>query len=275
MNIIQMRERIMFHIDHVKSPRFDKTQYNNALNSAIVDFIEETYGGLNTSRRYSFQSAQKVRDKLNTLVYKTAPLTVGAGITAGKIITSVAPFPITTYRYSLMLECYFNGSTKPYYAKPISYDEYKEYKENKFLTPSLVEPYRVYWIEDYDGWIVDGGTGNVLTSAVLTYLKNPAVVDIGFLIQPGALTNAVPYIVSEESVTAVGGVSTSRLIGSEVTFTAGANTLTSGELAYGFTNCDLPTQAHDEICKRAAAILTGVVQDYNKTNMLNIESNKN
>ena len=94
MNAVQLRERIDELIDRTKSARFTDKQYYNAINGAITKIVKDRIAPIRVPRKYSVQSAQRVRDELYTLI--PAPLTGSIADVAIVSSTNATPIVINT-----------------------------------------------------------------------------------------------------------------------------------------------------------------------------------
>lgn len=263
MNAIQLRERVDELIDRTRTARHRDRAYYNAINQAIWLIVKDRVESIRAQqKRYSVQSAQRIRDELYTL-YKTA--TISPTGTDKDIL--VAP---ADYFYYLLL--YLTVSGKKLWCIPTSYGEIGPLKDNPFMKPTNKKP---YFNEISTGFRFHIKTIASASSSELWYIKNPAQVSIGEerdkLTTGATLTNALLYYVYEQSVFA--GVT--YYAGEIITGTGAA--LTSGTVIIStkIVNCDLPLNMHDEICMKAAAILSGQVENFPKKNDLNAEIERN
>ena len=254
-----MMERTDVFMDRYKSARFADSNYMDAFNSAILALFKDKTDNKKQFRKYSFQSNEQVRRELYTLI-KTATI-----VPTGDVVVYPADF-----EYFGDLFTTVSGNTT--YCRPANLNEIGPLLEHPLRKPS---PSKTYYIENSTGLKIYYGTGT-FTSSALTYLKTPDTVSIGTesdKINPGAsvLTNGQDYIVY--SPTAVqNGVT--YYVGD--TFTASGTSLTSGIviLESNIVNCDLPENVHDEVCKAAAQLLQGTIEDYNKAAFLQKEIEK-
>lgn len=274
MNIIEMRERIMFLIDHVQSPRFPDTSYINALNIAINDFVSDRYDNIKRVKGYSFEAVQRVRDELYTLVNESTWIAV----TANLLPYTNSNF--TTYRHMLLMKVKLNSATKEYVSIPTTYDEYKtEISRDPYSVPSNEDLYNQYYIERNINIQFYPGDNNSVTSAQMTYLANPLAVSFGTYVTTGNFTPTASQIncicAEDYTVVTLAGVPITGSpfrIGQAVTLTVALHVVT-GTLIHSYTNCNLPVQAHEEICKMASSTLSGVVENYNKSQYIEQKAN--
>lgn len=263
MNAIQILERVYLYMDTTRNARFNFTDYSKAVNDAIEKFVIDQFGNEANQGAYSFQSNQQIRDNLFTLI-KTATPTITTGTTITTDYGASTPNHInnpTDYFCLIAIQTLIGGITT--YARPTTYNELLPLIEDSFKQPTNSRP---YYIEDATGYNIYRGTTGTLTTATLTYIKEPATYSCGTegqLIDDGVgvLTIGLDYIATQTSVNA----GTTYNPGDQ--FTAAGTTLTSGQviLASNTTTCDLPEKTHEDIAKMAAAILSGTVSDFNRS----------
>lgn len=257
-NAIQMREAVDKLIDRVKSPRFNDANYYTAINRAIDFIVKDRVENIKKKKNYSFQSSQRLRDELYTLVMPTfSPIPTGNTIA----------FP-ADYKYLLAMGISVDNIET--ICRPITLNEKALMKRNPFKRPTTN---KTYYTEDSSGWQIFIPSGGTITSIDLDYLKLPNVVTIGqendkIASGVGVLTNATDYIVYEEAVHA--GVTYYE---GEV-FTSSNTNLTSGIVILRATviDSDMPESLHEEIITGAAAIMNGTVEDWQKQQSLKIDN---
>lgn len=259
MNAIQMMEQIDLYNDRYKSARFADSNYMDAINASINSVFKDRTDNKKIFRRYSFQSSELTRRELYTLIKTATVVPTGDNIV----------YPADFY-YLGDLNVTINGTQT--YARPTNFNELGPLQENPFRKPSPSKP---YFIENATGLKVYYGSGTFSTSSI-TYLKTPNTVSIGTegqKINPGASVLSIGQVYMVYSPTAVHN-GTTYYVGQ--TFTAVSAILTSGIviLNSNVTNCDLPTNMHDEICKMAAELMQGTIEDYNKSAFLQKEIEK-
>lgn len=248
MNAIQCDNLIDTYLDVTRNARFQRQEKDNAVRNAIKNYIDKILDGKDKNRPVGYQSEQTIADDLYTL-----QKTQSAAPTA-----DVALYP-TDYYFLTSMFATISGTKQ--YCRPTNENELGPLLDNSFLKPSDVKP---YYLQTSTGFKIYHGTAAV-TNVELNYLKAPALFTIGtdsqLIITGGALVNGSSYIAVDISVES--GVT--YQIGTQ--FTAGSVTLTSGTviLASNTTTIELPTKTHEEICKIAAEILSGVTQDYNRS----------
>ena len=239
--------------DRQRSARFTDSQYMKAINSAISLILEDRLFNIKTQKSYSFESVQRVRDELYTLI----PPTV-VSVPVNNIVATPAD-----YNYYLRLVCTIDGVDQ--IARATSYNEYPLLNINPFEKPKTTRP---YYDQNSLGFnVVFGDTGS-FTKAALDYVKNPAIVSIGKetdKIGSGVtLTIGVSYIVYEEAIS--DGVT---YVEGDI-FTATSATLDSGIVIATavIVNCDFPVKLHEEVARTASQIMSGSISDYEKKQSL-------
>jgi len=258
MNAIELKNRVDFYLDMTRAARFTFAEYNIAVNDTIEKFVSETIGDPDHRRPESFQWVQQLRDDLYTLI-KTASVTISTAtsITTPYYTTGVSSFPFPTdyYAYVLLTAVI---SAKTLHAHPTNNNEAGPLLEDSFKHPSDV---KIYFNENSTGMTIYRGA-TTITSGQLTYIKTPATYSCGAETQlinaGGTLTNAVSYYATQVSVYA----GTTYQIGATITGTGAA--LTSGQTiaVANTTTCDLPSRVHEEIAKRAAAVMLLTTANY-------------
>ena len=263
MNIIQIHEKVRFFIDHVNSPRYSLSHYDQAIRTAINDILEDRYDNIkNAKKEYWFQAVQRIRDELYTLV------NVSGDIAASGAYLPIASYP-SGYRY--LLNSYATISSTEYTTTPLSYDEEGVIDRNPYKRPQLTYPIRVYHIESALGLKIVWGSSVTLQTVKISYIKDPAEVSSGTEYRyddgvfPGSYT-----VIAVETTKVTGG---SIYQPGESFAMTGASTLDYGSVVYNYTNTDLPSKLHEEIAKRASSILPKIVENYNKGMMMDKEVN--
>ena len=261
MNIIEMVERIKSYADIVGSPRHDWVSYEQNIYTAINQIVNDRFDAVKKDRRekkYAFQSVQRLRDELYTLVVNDQSVTP-----TGALIP-VANLP-ANFRFMLNVKPTISGTQ--YIADPLSYNEVREVSRDPYKRPQLTEPYRVYYIESSTGISVSYS----MTSCKIDYIKNPVQISVG-----NRYTSSQVFAIGNVLIATEPTVYNSVAYdpGEIITIVAGFLSITSGEVAFGYTNCDLPVPLHEEVCKVAAGLFEKTVEDYNKGIILEKESDK-
>tara|TARA_R110002012_G_C11629287_1_gene609659 strand:- start:555 stop:1199 length:645 start_codon:yes stop_codon:yes gene_type:complete len=166
--VAQMHQDINFLIDKVKTPRFESFEIDRALNMAQDRIIQDRYDNIKRDTGYSFQSLQRVRDELRTLITELPYIAVVANI--GGYYTFNLP---SDYRHEILLQGNINAVTTT--SIPIDYDTFGVAEEDPFGN----------FTEEYPRHIETGAkevrvyTGNgTLFFMALSYIKNPAAIDL-------------------------------------------------------------------------------------------------
>jgi hypothetical protein len=247
-NAIQTQSEIDLYIDRARNQRYPRLSYDIAVNNAVRLFIEERAGDKkNPNGLLSYKSEQQVSDELYTL-----QSTLVAAPTA-----DVAAYPSDYY---FLISIYINVGGKRVRVLPTNENRIGPQQRSNFFNYTDDFP---YFIQVSGGFQILHGTGTISTVEI-NYLCQASYFTIGNegqLINPGAtLTVGSTYIATQQSV--VLGVSYN--VGD--VFTSGTTTLTSGQciLQSQTTPLNLPVKTQNEIAKRAAEILTGVSQEYNR-----------
>jgi hypothetical protein len=271
MNAIKLKELVDLYLDVTRNARYPFADYNRAVPEATEKFLDDMFGDLNLKKVYGFQRFQQLRDNLYTLIKVSNPtITVESTVTnryGESFIINHINFP-ADYRELGCIQTLLGGFTD--YAKPTDYNSIGPLLNDSFAKPSNTQ---MYYNDDATGYKIYRGSTGTLTQITLTYIKEPNEFSIGnesLLISAGAgvLTNATSYIAVETSVH--NGIT--YLPGTQ--FTTANTNLTSGQviLSANTVPCELPEKAQNDIAKIAAAILSGVVSDYNRSAFVDKEA---
>lgn len=266
MNIVELHLKANFFMDSEKSPRFKKLQVDKAINSAISDIVLDRYDNIRKDKKeYNFQSSQRLRDELYTIVKRDNTVSISDDFV--KVLT------VTDYWLLLSLKASISGSWID--ATPITYDERNIIEQDPFTRPSLTYPERIYRIESSEGVeIVYGDTG-VLIAADMYYIQKPVKVNIGTEVSmPGTAiaggTSVISYIDGTVLTQDGSGDTVTLNEGEKITLKPANDwTLTSGIVFKDFVETDIPEMLHEEIARKAASILSGNVENYNRWKTLN------
>lgn len=273
MNIVALHKKTAFFLDSEKSPRFSRKVEDKALNSAINDIVLDRYDNMRKSQKqYAFQTSQRLRDELYTIVQEKTGLTPTDNVLS---VTSM-----TDYWLLLALEVSISGTTIN--TIPLTYDERNVIENDPFTRPSIVYPERVYRIESSAGIEIIFGDTGTLVSGHSWYLKKPVKVLIGTevsngvtQIQPG--TSILAWSDSVLTVYIGGIVAYTVNLAEEEEYANPAGTsvdyikVTSGICYINYTDTDMPEMLHEEISRKAAAILSGNVENYNRERSLEVD----
>lgn len=168
MDISSMHTRVLQWLDTVGFGRFDPEDIDAALNTAIGNTVDDLFSPLDPKQlENSFQTRQRIKDSLYTLIKKSPAITVVSGIIP---ITS-----ITDYRYCIDLFVTISGVE--YISSPLAYNEYETVLLlDPFSKPTLQYPSLVYRLDVANGFEIKFGNIGTLQSGRFLYLKNPATV---------------------------------------------------------------------------------------------------
>lgn len=256
MNAIQLDLRVNELIDRTRTARHSIPARMNAINGAIMMLLKDRIEAIRVPRRYSVQSSERLRSELYPLVIMEDEN--GTPIVGADLI----PYPTAdNYLYYLLLFVTINGVED--YSKPTSFDTVGPLLDNPFTKPTTVKS---YFNEQSNGLKLYFGSTGTFSAYKLWYLKNPNIVSIGNEVnqvaQGDPIVNGDTYYVYEEAVYD----SITYYEGATFVGNITAPTLTSGLVipASVVVNTELPINLHEEICVKAAAILSGTVEDYNK-----------
>lgn len=262
MNAIQMRVNIDGIIDRVKSARFPDDRYYQAINQAIQIIVDDISESIKVPRKYSFQSSQRLRDRLYTLI--ATPTVIGM-----PSATNTIPMPNDYYYLTLLqatVKDNFTGETITNNVKAITYGEQGAMDRNPFKKPKI---YKTYFNERDGDWQLFAPANSTILSYSLDYLRRPVLVSIGN--ESDKIQTAGTLVVGQQYYCYDDSVENSISYNEGDLFTAGTVTLTSGTVIpfAKVINCDLPIEIHDEINRAAAAIMEDSLENYLKEASLN------
>ena len=164
--VTQMHEDLDLLIDKVQTPRFTSPEKDRVLNYAQDRIIQDRYDNIRRDTGYSFQSLQRVRDEMRTLVTEVPYTPV---INQGNYYTFTLP---SDYRHEILLQLNLNAQTVT--SIPIDYDTFGVAEEDPFNVMTAEYPRH---IESGSNQVrVYAGTGT-LAYVVISYLKNPLPID--------------------------------------------------------------------------------------------------
>lgn len=274
MNIVQLHQKSKFYLDSVRSPRFPYQTVDKAINTAINTIVNDRYDSIRRAEKEgSFQVSQRLRDEIYTLVY---PGTLSP-------IAGTKRFDIkAVYKdYWLLASMKVTISGKVINTIPLTYDEMNVIENNPFSRPSIDYPERVYRIEAYDGVTIEHGLLGSLTSGSIYFIKEPVAVELGTVQSTGIFehgTAIICYMDGQIDYKDINGATTESLYLKEgdelIIYTPGGySEIVSGIFVKDYTNCDLPSMLHEDICKEAAKVLSGTVENYDRVKDLNQQQN--
>lgn len=257
MNAVELFDRLDFYVDRVKSVRYDDTDRATATNIAIAKIVDDRYDNFKKKRSYSFQSIQAIRDELYTIV-KTTP--------AIAPVNNIFSYP-ADYRHEVAFNIIIDGNEVASHSS--SYEEQGELKDYSFANPDKNEPVHN---EDENGINIYFNGGGTISTAKLSYIRNPAIVLVSDTIisqGPAVLTIGQTYYVVTAPMV---HNSVTYIVGQ--TFVAVNTAFTGAGTVELIVNCDLPTNMHDEVASTAAQILLGIATNYNGKQNMKDESDR-
>lgn len=258
-NVVQMHEEIKKKQDFVNNPRFGSRAYDDAINEAVEQMVNDRYDNFKRRKSYSVESVQRVKDELYTIILDAVTLSK---------VGDVAAFPVD-YKHTLLMTADVNSVTQV--VVPVPFDELRHRMDNTFTAPDAENP---IFTQASNGFTLYHGS-NTLGDVKLTYMKHPATVSRGLpdelLTSADALTGAASYIAVEDDT-----VQNSVTYYTGEVFTAVGTVLTSGSvvLRSDTTDCDLPGTAHKEVIDLAAAIMEGWVDEFQSKQSLEFDATK-
>ena len=167
--VAQMHDDLDLLTDKVESPRFTSPEKDRVLNMAQDRIIQDRYDNIKRDTGYSFQSLQRIRDEMRTLIKELPYISVGVAIGGGYYTFSLP----SDYRNEILLQA--NIDAKTVTSIPIDYDTFGVAEEDPFGN----------FTADYPRHVESGatevkvytGTGTLFFVS-LSYLKTPAAIDI-------------------------------------------------------------------------------------------------
>lgn len=254
MNLTQMHDRVDFWADTAKSPRYTKSQKDNAINIGIDSFVKDRYDNIKVSERqpYSFEIVERVREELYTITEIDYP---------SIIVNGFIPTP-PEFMYHVVTFVEIGG--KRVLSIPKAYVE-NDLSENSFSAPSLQQPIHR---RTATGFKFDVGLGSV-SKAYTSYIKIPVQVQWN----ENSITAGTNTLVPGNTYYVASGIA----IEGSLPHVAGTVFIAQGTGFVGtgvvnlIVNTNLPIHTHEEICKIAASVLTGTFEDYNKSQKVDME----
>lgn len=227
-----------------------------ALNTAVEDVMNDRIDSIKRKRSYNFESVTRVKNELSNIVKVKVACTVSGN-------TVVRP---ADWKYTLGLEVVING--KKVEVDSMDMNEMVTHGRNSLMRGSQKRP--KYTESDVIEVYFGGGT-NTMTEAYLTYISIPTQISSGI-----ALDNTAVLLIGQQYMVLSGSVThDSNTYNSDDSFTATTNTFTgSGTIAL-LSNTNINSQLHNDICRRAAVILSGNVNNQDKVLGKTIESEQN
>lgn len=164
----QMHAEFKREIDEFATGRIEDSELDGFLNDAVEDFVDSRYHAIKQQFPYSFESNRRITNDLRTLVeWELAPGTKGMAYSDPNLTLP------TDFRYDLRLKITVNGTSVE--ALPVDIDWLGANEDNPHVSPSAT---RVKYAMNDNGILIRTG-GVVASSPILTYLKNPAIIQLG------------------------------------------------------------------------------------------------
>lgn len=268
MNIIQLHQRVKFWLDHKFSPRFRLSDYDDAINVAILDIVKDRIGNVKQlGKPYSIQSSQVLREELYTLIKMSPNL-----YTPTQIASSVGYLENYPPDHYLLLNLFATINGKEYVCYPTNNNEYDQLIKDPFKRARLSYPDKVYNIESSDGQKIIWGESAILNEIKMQYLSKPVEVSSGVEIKSGAVIPIGTQLISTSDKTV--HLNVTYPTGVAFTVQSSASSLTSGSAVYNYVNQNTAIMLEEEIAKASAAILNKITEDYNKGKMTDYEQAK-
>lgn len=267
MNAIETYNLVQFYIDRSRGARYYFSEINSAVNDAIKNTIDDITDTSNLNQLSGIDRLQVFRDELYTLIKTESSVPTVIGFYNSDVLINHINYPLD-YRTFVSMSCTIDGSTS--YVRDLTYNSKGPVLEDSFLKPTNS---KVKFLEDATGFKLYRGTTGTISNASLDYIKQPVAFNMGSepqLINPG-LAVLIPgdsYVAVEDSV--VG----STFYPSGAMFTNPSADLVSGQVipSISLVSIELPVKTHADIAKRAAAILSGVVKNFESSGFAEKES---
>lgn len=269
MNAIQVYNSVQLYIDRSKGARYYFQEINKAVNDAMKMHIDDITDTANPNKISGLERLQVFRDELYTLMKTNTSVPTVVGLYNTDVLINHVNYP-TDYRTFGALSITIDGITT--YGRQTNLNERGPLLECSFRKPTNS---KIYFLEDSTGLKLYRGVTGTASSVSLDYVKQPTEFNMGNELNlidagVGVLTISTSYTAFEDSE--YNGV----IYPSGTVFsTNGVNTdLTSGQviLTSLLTTIELPEKTHTDIAKRAAAILAGVVEDFQSSAFAEKES---
>jgi hypothetical protein len=255
MNLKEMHDKVDFWADKVKSPRYSRTDRDQALNTAIDSFVKDRYDNIKQQRRYSFEVPERVREELYPIIVDDYPISI-----VGQK-TDTPP----DFSYHLLTTVTVNGKQEPCDLK--TYQE-SDLSKNSFTKPGVN---KIIHRRTATGFTFSSGK-LVLGPGLMTYLKNHTRVKF----DETPITQGLTALIIGRPYYVVSGIVNSGSIIYPVgsVFTATIGSFTGTGIVNNLTQTELPVSTHEEICKIAASVLTGTFEDYQKSQKVSMEAER-
>lgn len=276
MNAILCKQRVDFYINLTRNARFQFTEYSLAMNDVVQEFINQNLGDKQQRDPRNFQWVQRISDNLYTLIKIAAPTTTNGTVITNKYYSTLPitfPFP-ADYSDFISVTAIIDSYTV--YGRPTTYNLLQPMLNDSFRHPTNS---KMVYLESPAtggafGMTLFRANSGSMASVSLTYIKAPTDFSIGqesnLIAAGGALTNALVYYATSVSVYA--GIT--YQVGASITGTGAA--LTSGDVILSTLTAapDLPTNTHEELCKRCATKMLNAINEYQESQAIEQEANK-
>lgn len=254
---MELYSRVLFHMNRTRSARFNRNLHlDPAINIAMLDIINDQYEPIRQQRDYSFERFQRLKASLSGLVRSDFSLSISGN-------TALKP---SDYLYDIGMFVSINNKRKVW-SESMQFVEKGPSTENIHERPTPEYPKHM---EDQSGFVIKfGGGQNVLNGVYLDYIFKPEPVTSGAeLTSSSALTVSTLYGVSFGSVT-YNGVNYNQ----DQAFTTDNVTtaFTGSGRVIPISTLNFPAHLHEELARRAAVILSGNVENYNRRQNKTIE----
>lgn len=265
MNIILLHETIRLRIDEARSPRFDYNTIDSVINTSARKIVKDRYDSIKKRRPYSFESIQRLRDELYTLV-NTGTVFPATGSYLQNMQASLD-------RYWFLLELRVKIGSDIYTVIPTDYDELGVIEMNPHRRVKYTYPSRLYWIEDKNGIKIIKPSTGTLIEGYPEFLMKPIEVNHGIEISNTTIAFAADVLCRalEETIYDNGTGPQTFKPGQSFTLLLGTQ-ITSGIAVYNWTDSDLPDVLEEELTLLAAAELTGDIREWERYQSLKIEA---
>ncbi|MFY8248213.1 MAG: hypothetical protein ACOVJ5_00750 [Gloeomargaritales cyanobacterium] len=269
MNAIEVYNSVQLYIDRSKGARYYFQEINKAVNDAIKMHIDDITDTANQNKLSGLDRFQVFRDELYTLMKANSSVPTLIGPYNSDVLVNHIDFP-ADYRAFAALSVTIDGNTT--YGRETTYNERGPMLECSFRKPTNN---KVYFLEDSTGLKIYRGVTGTASSSSLDYVKQPVEFNMGNELNlidagVGVLSLSTSYTAFEDSE--YNGI----IYPSGTVFSTNGvlADLTSGQviLTSLLVTIELPAKTHPDIAKRAAAILAGVVEDFQSSAFAEKES---
>src|SRR6478609_10706945 len=269
MNPIQFYYAISMYANTTQHSRYYFQEVNKAMNDSIMKKVDSITDTAKVNEMNGIDRVQKFRDELYTLIKSSVSVPTTITTINGEVTINHINFPVD-YQTFAGLSVVIDGSQR--FSRDTTYNEIGPMLQCSYRKPNNK---KTYYLEDSTGLKIYRGITGAITSAELTYIKQPQTFYMGNEtdeIDPGPTVLALNtnYTAIEESV--YNGVT--YIPGSSFTTNGVLQALASGQVILSsiLVNTDLPEKCHDELAKMASEILLGVNSDFDNAAFAEKES---